>query len=396
MIRKLVLCLLSSLVLAASLAAADSRAIADGAFDEFIRQDFANLAKRFSPEMSAALPLEKLAGVSTFLKQLGALRGGRPVPQTVTVQGMDVFVYTCDFAATKMNIVITVNSAGQLAGLQITPPPAEAPKPGELVVVTGSIKLPATFSAPQGPGPFPVIVLVHGSGPNDRDETVSANAPFKDLAEGLAARGVATLRYVKRTKQYPSPVATVKEEVIDDALSALALARQQPGVDPKRVFLLGHSMGANLAPRVAQGDPALAGIVMLAGSVRPIMDLAREQLQYLGAPLSMLDTLRAAAPATYWDDLATYDPVAAARKFQAPILILQGERDYQVTMKEFELWREGLKARQDVTLKSYPKLNHLFLEGEGKSLPAEYSTPGHIPAYVLDDIAAFVKKPAGK
>jgi dipeptidyl aminopeptidase/acylaminoacyl peptidase len=225
---------------------------------------------------------------------------------------------------------------------------------------------------------------------------VGANAPFKDLAEGLAARGVATLRYVKRTKQYQSPVATVKEEVIDDALSALALARQQPGVDLQRVFLLGHSMGGYLAPRIAQGDPALAGIVLLAGSVRPILDLAREQLQYLGAPPSMLDTLRASAPASYWDDLAGYDPVALARKVQAPFLILQGERDYQVTMTDFNLWKEGLKARQDVTLKSYPKLNHLFLEGEGKSLPAEYSTPGHIPAYVLDDIAAFVKKPAGR
>jgi dipeptidyl aminopeptidase/acylaminoacyl peptidase len=309
---------------------------------------------------------------------------------------MDVFVFPCDFAAAKINIVITVNSAGQLAGLRLMPSAPEPVKPGELVVATGSIRLPATLALPTGAGPFPVVVLVHGSGPNDRDETVGANAPFKDLAEGLAARGVATLRYVKRTKQVPSSVATVKEEVIDDALSALALARQQPGVDPKRVFLLGHSMGAYLAPRIAQGDPALAGIVLLAGSVRPMLDLAREQLQYLGAPLSVLDTLKAAAPQTYWDDLASYDPVALARKVQAPFLILQGERDYQVTMKEFELWREGLKARQDVTLKSYPKLNHLFLEGEGKSLPAEYSTPGHIPAYVLDDIAAFVKKPAGK
>jgi dienelactone hydrolase len=397
MIRKLVLCLLSSLVLVASLAAADSRAIADAAFDEFIRQDFANLAKRFSPEMSAALPPEKLAGVvGPVLKQLGALPSGRPAPQVTAVQGMDVFVFPCDFAAAKMNVVIAVNSAGQLAGLRLMPPPPEPPKPGELTVGAGSIRLPATLALPTGAGPFPVVVLVHGSGPNDRDETVGANAPFKDLAEGLAARGVATLRYVKRTKQYPSPVATVKEEVIDDALSALALARQLPGADPQRVFLLGHSMGAYLAPRIAQGDPALAGIVLLAGSVRPMLDLAREQLQYLGAPLSMLDTLRAAAPATYWDDLASYDPVALARKVQAPFLILQGERDYQVTMKEFELWREGLKARQDVTLKSYPKLNHLFLEGEGKSLPAEYSTPGHIPAYVLDDIAAFVKKPAGK
>ena len=71
--------------------------------------------------------------------------------------------------------------------------------------------------------------------------------------------------------------------------------------------------------------------------------------------------------------------------------LADGAKDYQVTMKDFELWRAGLKGRPNVTLKSYPKLNHLFLEGEGKSLPSEYSKPGHIPDYVLDDIAAFVK-----
>jgi len=130
--------------------------------------------------------------------------------------------------------------------------------------------------------------------------------------------------------------------------------------------------------------------------VRPILELAREQLQYLGAPMATLETLKAGAPATYWDDLNAYDPVATALKVKAPFLILQGERDYQVTMTEFDLWKAGLKGRKDVTYRSYPKLNHLFLEGEGKSKPAEYSTPGHIPAYVLDDIAAFAKNPAGK
>jgi hypothetical protein len=391
--RRLALCLFTFPILVASLGAADSRAIADAAFDELVRYDFASLAKRFSPEMSAAVPVEKLEVV----KQLGALRGGRPTAQTATMPGQDVFIYTCDFTVAKMNVVIAVNSAGQLSGLRLMPPAAPPPAPGELVVATGNIKLPATLALPSGTGPFPVVVLIHGSGPQDRDESLGPNAPFKDLAEGLAARGVATLRYVKRTKQYPqSPVATVKEEVIDDALSALALARKQPGVDPKRVFLLGHSLGGYLAPRIAQGDPALAGVVLLAGSVRSIRDLVRDQVQYLGAPPSTADTVMAALPAPYLDDLAGYDPLALARKVQAPFLILQGERDYQVTMTDFNMWKEGLKARQDVTLKSYPKLNHLFLEGDGKSMPAEYATPGHIPAYVLDDIAAFVKKPAGK
>jgi hypothetical protein len=385
--------LTAALFLAAPMAAADNRAVAEAAFDELLRRDFTALATRFSPQLRAALPPEKLgAQIGPLIANFGALRAGRPQPRYAQVQGNDVFIFPAEFEKSRANIVLTVNPEGQLAGLFFQSPDPEPPKAGELLVTTGNIRLPATLALPEGPGPFPVVVLVHGSGPNDRDETVAANAPFRDLAEGLARRGVATLRYVKRTRQSPqSPVATVEQEVIEDALSALGLARQQSRADPRRVFQLGHSLGGYLAPRIALRDPAIAGVVLLAANVRSIEVLAREQLRYLGAPPETLEKVMAAAPASYWEDLKTYDPVALARKGSAPFLILQGERDYQVTMEDFGLWRAGLKGRPNVTLKSYPKLNHLFLEGEGKSLPAEYSKPGRIPDYVLDDIAVFVK-----
>ena len=343
--------------------------------------------------MKAALPTEKFAAqVGPVISKLGALRGARPQPRRSQAQGNDVFTFPAEFENGKLDVSIVVNAAGELAGLWFKPADNAPPRPSGLAVVTGDIKLPATLTLPDGGGPFPVVVLVHGSGPHDADETVAANAPFRDLAEGLAKRGVATLRYVKRTKQYPQgSYATVEQEVIEDALSALSLARRQGRVDPTKSFLVGHSLGGYLAPRIALRDPALAGVILLAGNVRPIEELASEQLRYLGAPQEMLAKLKAAAPASYWEDLKAYNPVSLAVKVKAPFLILQGERDYQVTMKDFELWRAGLKGRSNVTSKSYPKLNHLFLEGEGKSLPAEYSKPGRIPAYVLDDIAAFIK-----
>jgi len=378
--------------------AADSRTVADAAFNELMNRDFAALAKRFSPEMSAAMPSEKLpATLGPVMQSLGSLRSGRPEPQVTSSQGYDVFIYPAEFENAKLMVVISINSAGQVGGLFLRPPQPEPAKPGELTVNSGNIKLPATLVVPEGKGPFPAVVLVHGSGPNDRDETVGANAPFRDLAEGLARHGVATLRYVKRTRQYPqSPVFTVNEEVIEDALNALALVRSLPDIDPRRVFLLGHSLGANLAPRIANADATIAGIVLLAGNVRPMLELAREQLQYLNAPPERLETLKAGAPTSYWEDLNAYDPVASARQLDIPILILQGERDYQVTMKEFELWKSGLQGHGNVTFKSYPKLNHLFLEGEGKSLPAEYSKPGHIPDYVFSDIADFINRVPGQ
>jgi dienelactone hydrolase len=379
-------------------AAADPRSIAEAAFDELLRQDFAALAVRFSPQMSAALPQEKLAAaVGPVLKSLGALQGGRPQPQVSSTQGVEVYTFPAVFERARMNVVVAIDAQGRVAGLRLMPPSPEPPKPGELVVESSDLKLPAVLTVPEGPGPFPVVVLVHGSGPHDQDETVAANAPFRDLAEGLAARGVATLRYVKRTKQYPQrPVATVQDEVIEDALAAIALARKQNRIDPKRVFLLGHSLGGYLAPRIAAADPSLSGLILLAANARPILELAREQLEYLGAPPETLEKLRGAAPASYWADLEKYDPIAAAAKLPKPMLILQGERDYQVTMKDFGIWKSALGGRKDVILKSYPKLNHLFLEGEGKSLPAEYGKPGRIPGYVLDDIAAFVRTPPGK
>ena len=74
------------------------------------------------------------------------------------------------------------------------------------------------------------------------------------------------------------------------------------------------------------------------------------------------------------------------------MLILQGERDYQVSLADLKGWRDALGARANVTIKSYPTLNHLFLPGEGKSTPAEYSRLGHVPDFVFDDIADWIKE----
>lgn len=375
--------------------AADHREVADAAFDALLSRDFAALAESFSPEMTAAA--QGLSGtLGPTLDALGPLRGDRPEPEAISRQGNDLFMYPAQFQRRGMTVIITVNAAAEVAGLFLTPPQPDPVQPGELAVRTGDIELPATLAVPGGEGPFPALVLVHGSGPGDRDETVGANAPFRDLAEGLAARGVATLRYVKRTRQSPlSPLSTVQDEVIDDALSALARARSQPGIDPERVYLLGHSLGAYLAPRIAKDDPAIAGVIMLAGNVRPILEIAAEQLEYLNAPPERLQQLRGGAPPSYWEDLEAYDPVATARQLEMPVLILQGERDYQVTMTEFGLWQSGLEGYGDVTFTSYPKLNHLFLEGEGPSVPAEYDRPGRIPDYVFGDIADFVARSSG-
>jgi dienelactone hydrolase len=163
-----------------------------------------------------------------------------------------------------------------------------------LTLVNGKFELPGTLTLPKGDGPFPAVVLVHGSGPHDQDETIGPNKGFKDLAYGLAAHGIAVFRYTKRTEKYGEKSSddpaklTVDDEVISDARAAVALVAQQPKINPKQVFLLGHSLGAYLAPRIATGDSQIAGIAILGANTKPIEQVIVEQVRYLaskgGAP----------------------------------------------------------------------------------------------------------------
>jgi dienelactone hydrolase len=266
-------------------------------------------------------------------------------------------------------------------------------------------------------------VLVQGSGPCDRDETVGANKPFRDLAWGLATKGIAVLRYEKRTTEHAAklmahPVRlTVEEETIADALDAASRLRAANGIDPKRVFVLGHSLGALVAPRIGKTDANIAGLIMMAGPTRPLEDLLVEQTRYLlsldgnaspegAAKLAALEAEVAkikkltatssstnwilGGPPEYWLDLRAYNAVATAKTLKQPLLILQGGRDYQVTPVDFEGWKTGLGSRPGVTFKLYPKSNHLFIAGEGKSSPAEYDQPGHVEEGVISDIVEWI------
>lgn len=286
--------------------------------------------------------------------------------------------------------------------------------------------LPATLTLPAGKGPFPAVVLVHGSGPNDRDETVGSNKPFQDLAGGLASQGIAVLRYDKRTFAHRGnaaalPNLTVKEETVDDALTAVALLRHTPEIDPKRIFVLGHSLGGMLVPRIGQADRSdIAGFIVFAGATRPLEDEWVRQYEYIYGldgqitpkeqaeideykrqatrikQLTAADASRKELllliPPSYWLDLKGYVPPTAALRLKQPLLILQGERDYNVTMDAFRDWQTALANRTNTSFKSYPKLDHLFLEGTGPASPTDYLKPRNIPKYVVDDIAAWIKK----
>jgi dienelactone hydrolase len=417
------LCLLP--LLAALAFAQDPATTARAAADLFLAGKYAEMGPMMTADLQKEYPpanLEKLgAQVKTFgaMEKVGDARATKSGANTIVVVPVD-------FEQRNLNLRFIVNGAGKLSLFVVQPGAIEWKHPAyskpdtfterDVTVGEGEWKLPGTLTVPKGAGPFPAVVLVHGSGPNDRDETVGGSKVFKDLAEGLASRGIVVLRYEKRTRQYGPRVAAIKhytvaEETVDDAAKAAALLRTQKEVDPNKVFVLGHSLGGYVAPRIADEDGKLAGLIILAANVRPMEDLLLDQMKSMGSRQSAIDQATAVhaklkklepgdedsppimgAPPTYWLDLKGYNPAEKAKALGLPMLILQGERDYQVPMTDFELWKTTLGSAKGVTMKSYPALNHLFVAGEGKSLPAEYAKPGHVAAEVVEDIASFVKK----
>ncbi|MFH5801122.1 alpha/beta fold hydrolase [Haladaptatus sp. CMAA 1911] len=288
------------------------------------------------------------------------------------------------------------------------------------IQATDTCSLDGTVTVPYNTTQAPGIVLVHGQGPSDRDGTVGPNKPYKDLAWGLASRGIAVLRYDKRTQVCNPNLAeiTINEAVTDDALAAIETLRKSPNVADNSIFVVGHSIGATLAPRIATRDGNLAGTGMLAPLARSAADAIDDQTQYLATrdgvvteaeeqQLKLVDQITKQIRSLnfpddkvvylggdeYWSSLQRYEALETAKCLPIPQLLLQGERDYQVTIEDdFRHWHAILGGKSNVSFEQYPKLNHLFMPGTGKSGPEEYRKQNHVAEQVVLDIASFVKK----
>jgi pimeloyl-ACP methyl ester carboxylesterase len=281
--------------------------------------------------------------------------------------------------------------------------------------------LPALLLMPKSETPVPAVVFLSGSGPNDKDETIGPNKPFADIAKGLGDRGIASLRFDKRTlvikdrSQFAD--VSLKDEYYDDAAVALAIVGATSGIDPERIFVVGHSEGAMVAAKVAAAFPGTRGVVMMAPGVRPIDVMLIEQMEF-GARLTgrsadeiaaqtkdLTETFAAirdpkkkdtppfmGAPASYWREVIALDVPEMVRNSKLPILVLQGDQDIQVKKgADFELLRTRAGTSDGrVTYRSFAGLNHLFMKVERESTGAEYGIPGHVDPAVISAIADWI------
>jgi dienelactone hydrolase len=403
---------------------------------------FAEATANFDATMKSVVgPAQLEATWKQVTQQLGSIEKMGP-PRIDKVGASTRVKIRCEFKSMPLDALVSFNAQGQIEGFFLNPAEktAETPDPSyvdrrkfvEEAITVGARgwPLPGTLSRPQGVRQAPLVILVHGSGPNDRDETIGPNTPFRDLAHGLATRGIAVLRYDKRTTAHRDRFAkdakdaaavTIEEEVIADALATIDRARSLTGIDERRIFVLGHSEGGALAPLIAQRDGHLAGMILLAASNRPPEELLRDQFAYLKSVDSAQaeavnklqkevetgfdriksgkvrdDEMIMGVSARYWKSWQGVESAKVAGSLKSlPALVLQGGRDYQVTQVDYDAFRAALRGHANTAFHLYPDLNHLFQKGKGKAVPQEYLKPASVDLRVIDDIARWVRSIRG-
>ncbi len=297
---------------------------------------------------------------------------------------------------------------------------------GDKYPIKGILTLPKTDTL------TPVVLLVSGSGVQDRNSTIYQNTPFKDIAYGLAENGIATLRYDERLYTYPELVdelgvdLNLETEMLEDISYALQYLENQEKVDSKNIYVLGHSLGGGLTPYIASSNENVAGIISMAGSLKPLYELSYDQnkaiekeilngdydektretikLQMLQVEKDILtlrgdisnienDTILMGLPAGYQKSTKKYAGENYVNGINLPILVLQGKADFQVSPTvDYQLWKSTLSNRDNVDFKLYENLNHLMMQSTGKQDITEYQTKGVVDQQVINDITNFIFK----
>lgn len=398
--------------------------------------DMDSTVKLLDPSIADELPAEALVAAvgqmpllaGDFERITGAVRHDTP-------QGILVDVYA-QHVGRPVRWRFVFNETSLITGLwmqPVTPEEVAAHFPGETEqdaaegegqehpVTVGEYALPGVITVPTGERQPIAVLLVAGSGPNDRDSTVgrAANKPLRDLALGLAQHGISSLRYDKRSVARPDALGdtpTIEAEVLDDVAAAVELLATHDETRDARLFVIGHSLGGMLTPAILAQNPQLSGAVILAGTPRTLWDVIydegtaliptldqysqKEKDALLKEGADMRDQANAVTaggegqifgmPLPYIASLNNLHLENTARNTEKPLLILQGDRDAQVSAEiDYAAWQTLLEGRENARFKLYPGLNHLFMDSLTGTLE-DYNTPGNVSPEVIDDIAAWL------
>ncbi len=423
------------------------------------------LHQLFTPQVSEKLDLKN---TELIWKQITDQFGEFKEIDTMfskTVSGNLVVDCLLKFDKDFLKYRLAFNAENKIAGIFFIPYKTERTNPRtpqsntvfnetKCSFTNDSLEFPAMLCLPLSGRLKAMVVFVHGSGPNDMNETIGPNKIFQQIAQELAAQGIGSLRYDKRTfimQETGVPanfIANINNVIINDAIAAVNYVDQINQLKNTPIFIVGHSLGAFAAPLIASRSNAVDGIIMLAANARPLEDLILEQYQYLYArggyskaekteikglkkevknvkqleknlKKRKIKDLPLTSDTSFWLSLNAYNPVQTGADLQVPMLIAIGSRDYQVSMEDFNLWKTGLKKigesymrnnkdseslqinsdeikPRSATFIEYQGLNHLFILGEGNSYPEEYERTGEISKIMIHDIGDWITAVADK
>jgi len=293
-------------------------------------------------------------------------------------------------------------------------PPAVAVE-SPYTIHSGELELGGTLTLPRGAtGGVPVVVIIAGSGPTDRNGNsmmgIRPNS-YAQLAWRLAERGIASLRYDKRSMAGTKGTFDLTKMTLDDFAADARAAAESLGHDARfsRVVLLGHSEGASLAFIAARAGAPVAGVISVSGLGRPLGVVIREQLgrQFDSATLVRYDTamaqyLRGDQPKdvppplaplfvpinlSFMKSLSSFDPPAAIRAVRQPVLIVQGGRDLQVTVADAERLHA---AKPDAQLVVVPLANHVLKQSTDTTLQGQMPTYQNPTVPIMPDVASAI------
>ncbi|PNQ06270.1 dienelactone hydrolase [Mesotoga sp. SC_NapDC2] len=392
----------------------------------FFSGEFENIFELQNEQVKASLTPEALSGAYANIVGVAGEFVEVLNLESSTNDGMISFVLTCRFANGIFDITVTLDSDEKVAGFYFRqsayserelPEYADPSAYTEQDITVGKepYYLPAKLMVPNDLETYPLVIILQGSGTHDIDGTLGPNKPYRDIAVGLASKGIATLRYPKKYLVYPDKVdeigTSAEAEYVDDALVVIEQMKSIPLFSG--IYLAGHSMGGMVAPWIAE-EAGVDGVIVLAGSPVKLaqisldqnLDLAGDQMteeqkaqtieffnQLLNGEIPEETELAPGLTAGYYYSLDRYFCMPVLEETELPVLIANAELDFQSPKHYFDVFVEELKDRPNITLKLFEGLNHLFMETDGKMKSIEeYSRPGYVSVELIDLIVEWVNE----
>lgn len=390
----------------------------------FVNEDTASILNYFTKETKKDLGADKLSqGWMAVTKDLGNYQDKEVI---ISMNGKKNTGYVIfNFDLKKVKLFLNFNQDMEIDRVLLNyvadiPENISTDEFQEVSITVGQNKnLNGKLTLPKGVENPPVVIMIQGSGVSNMNEEIYANKPFEDIAHGLAKQGIASVRYDKRFFAYPESVlpseVTLDEEYLFDVAAVLHQIEDMP-VNHNQVYLLGHSQGGMIAPRIAFDHPEIKGILVLAGTPRGLEEVMQQQQENaLVAQGTSADSVAVSntmmdkyikeiseltedadekmilnLPAKYWYQLNQSKAGKFMDSLKCDVLIIQGEADFQVFMEEdYTAWQDLTKGMKNVMMKSYPNLNHLFMPSINGDI-SDYEIPAHVEQIVIDDMGTWI------